>query len=135
MVHKTDIIPGLSKFIDESVLSHYPPTSLKRIAAAGAFAIYLKRNTSIVDTIVSNPLFSGLGVVTSDGMVDLELLRDIYKEEITKAGFLRIHFPILGDVDFTKDDVDTLYRNIVAISTPPTSMNTSQSIISPVGGL
>lgn len=132
MVHKTDIIPGLSKFLDESVLSHYSPTSLKRIAAAGAFAIYLKQNTSIVDTIINNPLFAGLGVVNSEGMIDIELLRDIYKEEISKAGFLRIHFPILGDVDFTKDDVDTLYRNIVAISSPPTSINTSQSIISPI---
>ena len=42
---------------------------------------------------------------------------------------------MLGDVDFTKDDVDTLYHNIISISAPPTSINTSQSMISPVGGL
>jgi hypothetical protein len=121
MVHKTDIIPGLSKFIDANVLAHYPPSSLKRIAAAGAIALYLKQNTAIVDTVINNPLFSGLGVSTHDGMIDLDLLRDVYKNEITKAGFLRIHFPMLGDVDFTPEDVDALYAAIMSIS-PPASM-------------
>ena len=40
MVHKTSIIPGLSQFLDNTVLSHYPPTSIKRIVAAGAIALY-----------------------------------------------------------------------------------------------
>jgi hypothetical protein len=118
MVHKTSIIPGLSKFIDTAVLSQYAPTSLKRIVASGAVALYLKQNTSIVDNVINNPLFEGLGVSTDDGMIDLDILKDVYKSEINKAGFLRIHFPILGNVDFTSDDVDTLYRCIMSINSP-----------------
>ena len=119
MVHKSDIIPGLSRFIDAHILAQYPPTSLKRIASAGAIALYLKRNTSIVDVIINNPLFSGLGVSNAEGMVDIDVLRDIYKNEITKAGYLRINFPILGDVDFIPDDVDALHKCIIEISPPP----------------
>jgi hypothetical protein len=121
MVHKTSIIPGLSNFLDTAVLSHYAPTSLRRIAAAGAIAIYLNRNSQIVDTIITNPLFEGLGVSTPEGMIDLDIIRDVYKNEINKAGFLRIHFPILGDVDFTSDDIDTLYKCIISINSPTSS--------------
>ena len=110
MIHKSTIIPGLSQFIDTTVLSHYPPTSLKRIGASGAIALYLRHNSNIIDTIISNPTIASLNVTTNDGMIDLDALRDVYKNEIQKAGFMRIHFPILGDVDFTADDVDTLYK-------------------------
>ena len=126
MVHKSSIIPGLSNFIDKTVLSHYPPTSLKRIVAAGAIAIYLKQNSTIVDSILNNPLISTLGVTDDKGMVDLDSLRDAYKPEIEKAGFLRVHFPMLGDVDFVSADVDTLYNCITSID-PTTSVVNSPS--------
>jgi hypothetical protein len=80
---------------------------------AGAVSIYLKKNEGIVDTIMNNPLISGLGVVKNDGMVDIELLRDALKGEINKAGFMRLTLPIIGDIDFTPDDVDTLYKFVV----------------------
>lgn len=118
MIHKSTIIPGLSNFLDTAVLSHYTPTSMKRIIAAGAIALYLKRNSTIVDSVINNPMFEGLGISTKDGMIDLDVLRDVYKNEINKAGYLRIHFPILGDVDFTSDDVDKLYDIIIG-SNPP----------------
>lgn len=117
MVHKSTIIPGVSKFIDESVLSHYPPTSMKRILMAGGVSLYLKRNTNMIDNLINNPMFSGLGVSTPDGLIDVECLRDVLKEEIRKAGFMRINFPIVGDVDFTTDDVDTLYKYMTQIET------------------
>jgi hypothetical protein len=117
MVHKTSIIPGLSAFLDAHVLSQYAPTSLKRIAAAGAIAIYLNHNNNIVDIVLNNPLFVGMGISSSDGMINIEKLRDIYKDEINKVGFARINFPLLGPVDFTADDLDALYQCIMSINT------------------
>jgi hypothetical protein len=113
MVHKSSFIPGLSKFIDESVLSHYPASSMKRILMAGAVSLYLKQNQSMVDTLASNPLFTGLGVMGTEGYVNIEALRDALKSEIQKAGFMRLSVPFVGDIDFTPDDVDTLYKFIV----------------------
>lgn len=117
MVHKSSVIPGISKFIDENVLAHYPPNSMKRIIMAGAVSLYLKQNEGIVDTLTSNSLFAGLGVVHDNGMVDIEPIRDALKNEISKAGFMRLSIPMVGDIDFTPEDIDALYKSIVEANT------------------
>jgi hypothetical protein len=113
MVHKSSFIPGISRFIDESILSQYPANSMKRILMAGAVSIYLKQSDNLIDTLASNPLFTGLGVMGADGNVNVEALRDALKGEIQKAGFMRVSVPMIGDIDFTPEDVDTLYKFIV----------------------
>jgi hypothetical protein len=122
MVHKTYIIPGLSRFIDTTVLSQYAPTSLKRIIAAGAISIYLQQNSGLIDQVIANPMFAGLRLTDENNMVNIEIIRDVLKTEIKKAGYMRIKFPILGDVDFTADDIDVLYTSIMNISNPPQSI-------------
>ena len=117
MVHKSSLIPGLSRFIDENILSHYPPTSMKRIVMAGAVSLYLKRNEGIVDTVTNNPLFKGLGVVKDNGMIELDVVRDILRSEVNKAGFMRLSLPMVGDIDFTPEDIDALYRFITEANT------------------
>lgn len=117
MVHKSSLIPGFSRFIDESVLAHYSPTSMKRIIMAGAVSLYIKRNEGIVDTLTSNPLFAGLGVVEDAGMINIDPIRDVLKSEINKAGFMRVTVPMVGDIDFTSEDIDALYKYIVEANT------------------
>ena len=121
MVHKSSIIAGLSRFLDENILSHYPPTSIKRVVIAGFTSLYLKQNERVVDTLISNPMFSALGVSDNNGMVDIDTIRDIMRGEISKAGFVRLSFPIIGDIDFTADDVNDLHRFITESNTQTTS--------------
>lgn len=113
MVHKSSLIPGISKFIDENVLVHYDPTSAKRIIMAGAISLYLKQNEGMIDALVSNNVVTSLGVVHDKSMIDLEPLRNTFKREIEKAGFMRVSLPIVGDIDFTTEDVDALYKAII----------------------
>jgi hypothetical protein len=120
MVHKSNIIPGLSKFIDSDILSQYSPTSVKRIVGAGAAALFLKNNESKIYSLLNS-----LGIAKEDNMIDIESARDILKSEISKAGFMRISFPVIGDVDFTSEDIDTLYRYIISINQPAQSMPAS----------
>jgi hypothetical protein len=120
MVHKSSLLPGVSKFIDENILAHYPATSMKRILMAGAVSLYLKQNEGIVDTLTSNPLLAGLGVVHENGMIDIDTVRDTLKSEVNKAGFMRLSLPMIGDIDFTTEDVDALYRFIQESNTSTT---------------
>jgi hypothetical protein len=116
MVHKSSIIPGLSKFIDESILVHYPPTSMKRILIASGISLYLSGNEQVVDTLLANPILSTLGVSNSNGMIDIDRVRNAIRPEVEKAGFMRITVPVMGDIDLTVDDIDTLYRYITEAS-------------------
>ena len=122
MVHKTSIIPGLSKFIDTDILSQYPPTSMKRIIGAGAAALFLRNNEQKIYSLMNS-----LGITKDDNMIDIESAKDILKSEISKAGFMRISIPVIGDVDFTSDDIDNLYRNILSVNQP--TQSTPASII------
>lgn len=141
MVHKSSFIPGISRFIDESVLSHYPTNSMKRILMAGAVSIYLKQSNNIIDTLASNPLFTGLGVMESNGNVNIEVLRDALKGEIQKAGYMRLSIPMIGDIDFTTEDVDTLYKFIAeadsknAVTLPSTTQTPSPNTSNYNGGV
>lgn len=128
MVHKTSIIPGLSKFIDESILIHYPPTSMKRIIIAGGVSLYLKENERAVDTLLSSPIISSLGVSDSNGMIDIDKIRNAIRPEVEKAGYMRITLPVIGDIDLTVDDIDTLYRLISESSVQPQSPTLPQRI-------
>lgn len=137
MVHKSSVVPGLSKFIDENILAHYAPTSMKRILMAGAVSLYLKKNEGIVDMITSNPLFIATGVVQNDGMIDLDTLRDTLRREVNKAGFMRLNVPIVGDIDFTPDDIDALHKFITEANTQTTStiVPTQSSLQSNLSGV
>lgn len=135
MVHKSSLIPGISRFIDENVLAHYPATSMKRIIMAGAVSLYLKQNEGIVDTLTSNPLFTGLGVIHDNGMIDIDSIRDALKNEVKKAGFMRITIPMAGDVDFTTDDVDALYKFIVEANTQTPTIAPPQTPVINNGGV
>lgn len=117
MVHKSSLLPGISKFIDENVLAHYAPTSIKRIILAGAVSLYLKQNEGVIDNLINNPLIKDFGIVQDNGMINIELLRDTLKAEIDKAGFMRVSVPMVGDIDFTTDDVDALYKFVVEANT------------------
>lgn len=139
MVHVSSLIPGMSKFIDENVLAQYSPNSMKRILMAGAISLYLKQNEGLVDTLASNPLVVNLGVVKPDGMIDIESIRDSLKKEISKAGFMRVSIPFVGDIDFTPEDADALYKFIIEsntqINSPPVGITTPTSSTVLNGGI
>jgi hypothetical protein len=100
---------------------------MKRILMAGAVSLYLKQNEGVVDTITSNPIFTGLGVVHDNGMIDIDTVKDVLKSEINKAGFMRLSLPMIGDIDFTTEDIDALYKFIIESNTA--SVPTPVSVI------
>lgn len=132
MVHKSSLIPGFSKFIDENILSQYSPNSAKRMVMAVATSLYLKRGESIVDTLISHPLIAPLGVVQNGGMIELEPIRDAFKYQVEQMGFVRMSFPVIGDIDFTKDDIDAIYRCILETNSQPVKASVPPQQTTPI---
>lgn len=117
MVQRSSLIPGISKFIDENVLAQYPANSMKRILMAGAVSLYLKQNERAIESLISSPAFTGFGVVREGNLIDLDPVRDVLRSEINKAGFMRVSIPFVGNIDFTPEDVDAVYKAIVEANT------------------
>jgi hypothetical protein len=93
---------------------------MKRILMAGAVSLYLQQGEGLVDALTSSPLVSGLGVAQNNGMINIDPIRDALKREIQKVGFMRLSIPMVGDIDFTTEDVDALYNAIVQANTEVT---------------
>ena len=59
-------------------------------------------------------MVESLQVISSDGSVDIDLLRDTLKEQIAKNGSMEIdNIPIVGKLIFREPDVDKLYEYIM----------------------
>nr|DAF83942.1 MAG TPA: hypothetical protein [Caudoviricetes sp.] len=54
-----------------------------------------------------------LGIFDADGNVDIDILKQVVKDNISNNGFV-ITVPVLGELKFHKSDVDNLYNDIMA---------------------
>lgn len=54
-----------------------------------------------------------LKVFDDNGNIDIDILRDVIKDNIGNNGFV-ITVPILGELKFRKSDVDNLYNDIMS---------------------
>lgn len=54
-----------------------------------------------------------LKIFDDNGNIDIDILRDVIKDNISNNGFV-ITVPILGELKFYKSDVDNLYNDIMS---------------------
>lgn len=54
-----------------------------------------------------------LKIFDDKGNVDIDILRDVVKDNISNNGFA-ITVPVLGELKFHKSDVDNLYDDIMS---------------------
>jgi len=54
-----------------------------------------------------------LGIFDVDGNVDIDILKQVVKDNISNTGFV-LTVPVLGEPQFHKGGVDNLYNDIMA---------------------
>lgn len=79
-----------------------------------ALALMISPLISNIDTMVDSyrSLLVSSGYLTEDGTVNIDKLYTTLKEEAHKGSVIE-HLPLLGDVTFSEDDIDKLYRYTV----------------------
>lgn len=111
MVRPESIAKGLANYIDAEIL---PKMGGWQRWVIGSFTgIALKRADTIVKELASHPVAKVMGIINSEGLVDLEL---IYQELARQAGKGPAVFeiPMMGELRLTSEDVDYLYRAIMS---------------------
>ena len=103
------ISEGLAKYIDNELVPKVPGVRKWALGLAGAYA-----GKAIQDKISENSkLLSSLGIMSEDGMVDVDMVLPYIKSMATQSGPVSEHVPMIGDIRFDSSDVDKLYSYIV----------------------
>lgn len=104
------VIQGIINYLNKEILSTMADwqAMLARIAISRVLTV----KDGFKASVTGNAFLQSMGVVSVDGMIDVDgLMRDL-KEQIGLVGKLEIEIPVFGKYGFTPEDVDTLYKYI-----------------------
>ena len=104
------VIQGLINYINSEILVGMNDwqAMLARIAISRMLAV----KDGFKTTVTQNTFLQSIGVVTVDGMVDVDGLAKDLKEQIAANGKLEVDLPVFGKFVFSPDDVDTLIKYV-----------------------
>lgn len=104
MVTKEQFKAGLVAYIEKEFIA--------KVGGLKKWAVVLVANEMIMnlDELISK--LPNNSYMHEDGMIDIDkLYKDMYKVA-ERTGSVTEHFPVIGDVSFSKSDIDELYRCI-----------------------
>lgn len=102
---------GVAKFADREILKNVD--GWQKVVVGAAIALAINRSQDIVASYKDNKVVKMLGIFDADGNVDIDILKQVVKDNISNNGFV-ITVPVLGELKFHKSDVDNLYNDIMA---------------------
>ena len=79
----------------------------KWVIGIGAGA-YLAQLDKLIDS--NKAMLESIGLLLPDGTIDIDMAYRLLKEQATKQGKVTQSIPMIGDVTFSVDDVETFYR-------------------------
>lgn len=111
MVSIENVERGLAKYIDTEIMPRISRDGIKGVGIGIAASLLVKRGGNVLREYAKNPLLQQLGLVTADGAVDLDALRDAAVENIPPQG-LAVDLPLGITIRMGADDVNSLYNAI-----------------------
>lgn len=105
------VVEGVNRYIDKEIYSGL--NDAQEFLARLVVGRVNQNAEGIKQFLMTNGVMRTMGIVDSDGMVDLEQLLGDVKREIERKESLKISVPMLGTLTFKATDVDVLYDMIV----------------------
>ena len=111
MVSVESIGKGIAKFADREILKNVD--GWQKVVVGAVIALAINRSQDIVASYRENSIVKMLKIFDDNGNIDIDILRDVIKDNIGNNGFV-ITVPVLGKLKFHKSDVDNLYNDIMS---------------------
>lgn len=102
---------GLARYIDEEILPNFPKDGVKGFGLGIAASLLVKRGGNLIREYASNEFVRQLGLVTPDGAVDIDAIRDAAVGNIPAQG-LAVDLPLGISMRVIASDVNKLYETI-----------------------
>lgn len=112
MVSVDKIEKGIAGYLDAELMPQFKGGSIEKVIAGTTVSLALRKTGAMIDSFKDNPAIKALGIMNSDGDVDIDAIAEELKKNIDKNG-VKIDVPMLGTMTFHKDDVDKLYKYIM----------------------
>lgn len=110
MVPYTKVIAGITRFIDEEIVSKLTGTQ-KWIIGTGA-GIIMNNATNTFNALKNNTFVKNLGIINEKDEIDVGLIYKELKKQAQK-GAMTVDVPLAGALTLTEQDVDKLYNFII----------------------
>lgn len=114
MVSIDKIEQGVAAYLDSEVMPQLPSTGFEKVLAGTAMSLVIRRSGRIIESYKDHKAVQLLGLMDSEGNVDIEVLAEELKKNLPKEG-MKIDVPIIGAMTFHKEDVDKLYEYITVL--------------------
>lgn len=102
---------GLVVYIDREILPHM--AGWRQLAFGTVSALLLRRSEEIFKTMKTNVIVQATGVIRPDDMIEIQLLKDQLKQQISKSGPVTLDIPAIGALKIGSEDIDRLYQLIM----------------------
>lgn len=108
MIAKERVAAGTLKYIDCEVCPHVP--GVKALVLSGLAALYAQKMPVVFDRLRKSPAIAAVGVLTEDGMVDVDAVYNAFAPKFSQPVELAI--PLIGNLTLDRAEIDKLYRYI-----------------------
>lgn len=104
------VLQGILRFLDAEIYKGM--SDWQEMAARIAVSRMVANKDGMRAALLGNPFLQTYGIISADGMIDVDgLARDI-KQQIAAKGKLEISLPLFGRFTFYESDVDRLVDHI-----------------------
>jgi Ca2+-binding EF-hand superfamily protein len=103
---------GIAAYLDREMMPKVDADGLQGFGVGIVTTLLIKRVGNVIDSYKDNKIAQALGVFDKNGNVDVDVLREVLKDNISDNG-RKMTFPIVGSFTFYRNDVDMLYSCIM----------------------
>lgn len=111
MVSIDAVEKGMALYLDRELLPNLPHDGVKGFGIGVAATLAVKRCGNIIRGLTQNKVIQSMGLVSPDGAVDLDAIREACISNIPSTG-LPLELPMGISLRLTDKDIDTMYRYI-----------------------
>ena len=108
MVNYEQVVNGLTKFIDNEIISQL--SGNQKILLGIGTGVALRKGENMYNALKNNSMIKMLGIITDEG-IDLETLYEEAKKQAMKE-VIRVDIPMVGTLKLNEEDIVKLYNYI-----------------------